>query len=128
MADSYREVTSQGWFSRIFDSIKSVLVGLLLFVVSFPLLFWNEGRAVETAKSLQEGAKTVVSVSADAVDQGNAGKLVHMSGQATPTETLEDPDFGVSASVIRLVRKAEMFQWEEEKKSETKTKLGGLRR
>jgi len=125
MADSYREVTSQGWFSRIFDSIKSVLVGLLLFVVSFPLLFWNEGRAVETAKSLQEGAKTVVSVSADAVDQGNAGKLVHMSGQATPTETLEDPDFGVSASVIRLVRKAEMFQWEEEKNSETKTKLGG---
>src|SRR5262245_2410096 len=123
--DSYSEVSSQGWFSRIVESIKSVAVGLLLFVLSFPTLFCNEGRAVTTAKSLTEGAGAVVSVSADRVDPGNEGKLVHMTGNATTTETLVDPDFGVSVNAIKLERHAEMYQWEEEKKSEKKKKLGG---
>ena len=56
MPDSMTEVTSQSWFSRIVESIKSVLVGGAFFVLSFPVLFWNEGRAVRTAKSLEEGA------------------------------------------------------------------------
>ena len=42
---------------------------------------WNEGRAVRTAESLEEGAGAVVSVPADAVDPGNEGKLVHVSEQ-----------------------------------------------
>ena len=123
--DSYSEVSSQGWFSRIAESIKSVAIGLLLFVLSFPTLFCNEGRAVTTAKSLTEGAGAVVSVSADRVDPGNEGKLVHMTANATTGETLVDPEFGVSANAIKLERHAEMYQWEEEKKSETKKKLGG---
>jgi hypothetical protein len=125
MADSFTETTSQGWFSRIIGSIKSVLFGLVLFVVSFPLLFWNEGRAVRTAKSLEEGAGVVVSVPADAVDAGKEGKLVHLSGQATTTEVLADGEFGVQANAIKLIREVEMYQWGEDKKSETKKKLGG---
>ena len=125
MADSFTETTSQGWFSRIIGSIKSVLFGLVMFLVSFPLLFWNEGRAVRTAKSLEEGAGVVVSVPADAVDAGKEGKLVHLSGQATTTETLADGEFGVQANAIKLIREVEMYQWDEDKKSETKKKLGG---
>ncbi len=125
MSDSVTEVTSQGWFSRIISSIKSVLVGGALFLVSFPVLFWNEGRAVRTAKSLEEGAGTVVSVPAAQVDPGNEGKLVHMTGEATTADTLTDPDFGVSVTAIKLVRDAEMYQWREEKKSEERKKLGG---
>lgn len=123
--DSYTEVSSQGWFSRIWESIKSVAFGFVLFLVAFPVLFWNEGRAVRTAKSLKEGAGAVVSVSADRVDPGNEGKLVHMNGEATTSETLADPEFGVSLSAIKLERRVEMYQWKEETKSETKKKLGG---
>ena len=47
--DRFTEVTQQSWFSRITGAVKGILVGLVLFVVSFPLLFWNEGRAVQTA-------------------------------------------------------------------------------
>jgi hypothetical protein len=39
MADSFTETTSQGWLSRLMESIKSVLLGLVLFVLAFPLLF-----------------------------------------------------------------------------------------
>ncbi len=56
MPDTFTEVTSQSWWSRLGDSIKAVLVGIVMFLVSFPLLFWNEGRAVQTAKSQKEGA------------------------------------------------------------------------
>lgn len=125
MADDFTEVTSQGWGSRILESIKGVLVGGAFFVASFPLLVWNEGRAVKTARSLEEGAGAVVSVAADRVDQGNQGKLIHASGEATTNETLADPDFGVSAPAIRLERVVEMYQWDEDEKSETKNKLGG---
>ena len=61
-ADTFRTVSSESWFSRLAGSIKSVLVGIVLFLVAFPLLIWNEGRAVQTAKSLREGASHVVSV------------------------------------------------------------------
>ena len=53
------ETTTQGWLSRIMESIKGVLVGLLFFVLAFPLLWFNEGRAVRTARSLEEGAGSV---------------------------------------------------------------------
>ncbi len=125
MVDEFTEVTSEGWLSRITSSIKSMLFGLLLFVVSFPLLWWNEGRAVKTARSLEEGAAAVVSVAADKVEASNENKLVHMSGTATTEEVLQDSVFAVSVQAIKLKREVEMYQWREEEKSETKKRAGG---
>jgi hypothetical protein len=125
MVDSFSETTSESWFSRIIGSIKSVLVGFVLFGASFVVLFWNEGRAVRTARSLEEGAGVVVSVQAASVATSNEGKLVHLSGEATTSETLSDADFGVSAKALKLLRAVEMYQWDEEKKTEEKKKLGG---
>ena len=96
------EVTRENWFSRIWESIKGIFVGLFLFLAAFPLLFWNEGRAVKTARSLDEGAAAVVSIAADRVDGSLEGKLIHISGLATTTETLADPTFGVSLAAIKL--------------------------
>ena len=42
--DNFTEVTNDSWFGRLGNAIKGVVFGLLLFVVAFPLLFWNEGR------------------------------------------------------------------------------------
>jgi Transmembrane protein 43 len=125
MPDSFTSVTSESWLSRLVGSIVGVLFGLVLILASFPVLFWNEGRAVRTAKSLNEGAAEVVSVAPDQVVAANEGRLVYTSGQATTAETLTDSDFGVTTPAIRLVRKAEMFQWKEDRKSETRKKLGG---
>ena len=102
--DRFTEVTSNSWFSRIGGAIKGVIVGLVLFVVAFPLLFWNEGRAVTRYKTLKEGGGAVVSVSAESVDAAHAGKLVHVTGKAVTDATLRDPDFGVSAQALKLKR------------------------
>ncbi|MGV8120822.1 MAG: TMEM43 family protein [Candidatus Xenobiia bacterium LiM19] len=125
MADEFREVTGQSWFGRIKDSCGGVVVGIIIFIIAIPLIFWNEGRAVKTAMSLKEGAKAVVSISADEVNSANDGKLVHLTGLATADETLNDREFAVSAKGIKLRRKAEMYQWKEEKKTDTRKKIGG---
>ncbi len=125
MSDSFSVVSSQSWFSRIFESIKSVLFGLVLFVVAFPILYWNEGRAVRTARSLSEGLGAVVAVPAESVDTSKEGKLVHVSGAVKTAGSLVDDAFAVQADGVKLLRKVEMYQWTEEKKSETRKKVGG---
>src|SRR5580692_3300175 len=124
-ADSYTEFGGRSWGSRLIESIKGVLFGLVMFIVAFPVLFWNEGRAVQTAKSLEEGASEVVSVTADSVENTNEGKLVYVTGDATTTETLSDPEFGVTVSALKLQRVAEMYQWKESRNSHSEKKIGG---
>ena len=125
--DQFTETTSESWFGRLGNSFKQVVFGLILIVVSGVLLWWNEGRAVTTARSLAEGQSAVVNVAADKVDTANEGKLVHVSGEATSKGPVKDPDYGVTSPnpALMLERKVEMFQWAEEKKSETHTKVGG---
>lgn len=125
MPDSFSVTTSQSWFSRLFGSIKSVLVGLIFFVLAFPLLWWNEGRAVRTARSLSEGAGSIVSAPADSIDASKEGKLVHMTGPISTEQPVADDALPVQAQAVKLIRNVEMYQWQEEKKSETKKKLGG---
>ncbi len=125
MSDSFTEVAEKGYFQRIADAFVGVLVGLVLFLGSFVLLFWNESRSVTVAKTLDEGAATVVSVPSDRVDPSNEGKLIHVSAVTATTESLSDPDFGVRLSGLRLLRHVEMYQWDEKKQEETRKKLGG---
>jgi hypothetical protein len=102
-----------------------VVFGLILFLAAFPVLVFNEGSSIKRAKTLTAGSKEVVSVAASPIDAANEGKLVHITGDATTTETISDPAFGVSAQAIKLRRNVEMYQWTQDKKSETRTKLGG---
>lgn len=126
MADNITRTEHVSWFERIVDAIKGVLVGLLLFVVSFPLLFWNEGRAVRRAQDLEEGRGAVVEASAGAVDAAHEGKLVHLTGPAATTETLTDEELGpVAAGALRLRRTVEMYQWVEHRETRTSSNTGG---
>lgn len=125
MSDTFRETTSRSWFSRIGSSFTGALIGILLIVAAVIGLFWNEGRAVTTARSLAEGASAVASVPADAVDAAHDGKLIHVSGPLAADTQPEDDEFGITAPGVRLQRRVEMYQWTETSKSETQTKLGG---
>ncbi|MEN8163628.1 MAG: TMEM43 family protein [Acidobacteriota bacterium] len=123
--DTFTEVSSQSWLSRIGGSVKGIFFGLILIVIAFGLLFWNEGRAVKRTKTLKEGGGAVIAINASVIDAGNEGQLVHLSGHADTTETLSDSTFGVSTQALKLIRTVEMYQWEEETSSETKKKVGG---
>ena len=123
--DTFTETTSKSWLQRIVNSFVGVLVGLVLIIASIVGVFWNEGRAIDTARALAEGAGAVVIVDASAVDPANAGKLVHVTGAASATAPLADPQFPVKATGLKLVRAVEMYQWRQQERSETRDKLGG---
>ncbi len=123
--DNFTEITNQSWLSRIGGAIKGIFFGLILFLLAFPLLFWNEGRAVKRHKTLNEGEGVVISISNEHVDSANEGALVHISGLATTEKILNDPVFNVSEKAIKLLRSVEMYQWDEKQSSTTKKKLGG---
>ena len=123
--DTYTEVTNQGCLSRFMESIKGVLVGIVIFLVAFPVLFWNEGRAVQTRKSLDEGAAAVVSLQAAEVSPDNESALVHLQGKIASEEVLTDAVFGISSEAIKLQRSVEMYQWKENKKTSKRKKVGG---
>jgi hypothetical protein len=117
--------TRQSWFQRLGGAFKGIIAGFLLLVIGLVGLFWNEGRAVATARALAEGAGLVISVPAERVDQTNEGKLIHLSGAVATDEALNDPAFAISVEAVRLIRKVEMFQWIENSRSERRTSTGG---
>jgi hypothetical protein len=123
--DTFTEITSDTWPGRIGGAFKGIGVGLVLFIAAFPVLFWNEGRAVKRFKTLNEGAGVVISLPEARVLPENEGELVHVTGTAVTDEIVSDPEFEVAVNAIKLKRKVEMYQWKENKKRKTKKKLGG---
>jgi len=124
--DTYTETETISYGTRIGDSFKGIVPGILMFLAAFPLLFWNEGRAVKTARALDEGQGAVVEVESNQkVDPANEGKLVHLTGKADTKDILQDDAFGISENCIRLEREAEIYQWVETAKTEEKKNVGG---
>ncbi len=125
VSDSFTETTHTSWFERMKQAIVGVLAGLVMVAVSVGLLFWNEGRAVTTSRSLSEGAASVVGAQPARVDPANEGRLVHVAGDLKLAGPVADAEFGMSATAIKLVRKVEMYQWKEESRQEKRTNVGG---
>lgn len=99
-------------------SIPAVTIGLLLLLVGSALLFWNEGRAVQTAQSLDEGYSGIQRVLSPAtMHEENNNKLVHVWGPLSATPVLSDEAYGVEIHAVKLKRRVQMFQWVEEESS-----------
>ena len=126
MSDTFTETTTKSWTTRIGESIKGVLFGLVLIVGSGVFLFWNEGRAVQTQRSLTEGAEPGRDRRAGAASMPptKASSCI-VSGDIKPGAPLTDPDFTVSATALRLVRTVEMYQWKEESRERKRAATSG---
>ena len=126
MADTFTTTTRTSYGSRLGSSLKGIGMGLIVFLVGFPVLFWNEGRAVRRTRALKEGEKKVIPVESIAIDPANEGGLVHFTGRAVTEAVLSDTVFGVAVTGdLQLVRTVEMYQWTEEVREETKKNVGG---
>ncbi len=123
--NSHTEVTRKGFGKRLSNSIGGAIFGGLLFIASFPVLWWNEGRAIGEYRALKEGAGAVVHVAADAVDAGNESKLIHTSALVEGSPAVSDPVLAVDVDGLALRRIVEMYQWKESSESREKKKLGG---
>ena len=119
-------VTKNVWFfDRIKQSFKNIWGWIGLILVAIVLLYRNEGRSIQTARSLQEVRENVTVVSSESVDNLNEWKLVYTQWMVTTDETLEDMEFGIpnQENLVKLIRTVEMYQREENSETETKDKL-----
>lgn len=122
MPDQFTDVTTTGYGGRIVNSIKGVVIGLILFVVSFGLLYWNEGRV-----DLSNIAKTATEISSATVstDSTLSGKLISTSGGVNSDQTIGDNLFLNPDKFIAAEREVEMYSWIEKSESHSKTNTGG---
>ncbi|KAM3665614.1 transmembrane protein 43 isoform 1-T1 [Ammospiza maritima maritima] len=111
------KVTSEpkpGFLERLSETSGGMLIGLVTFLLAFYVLFTNEGRALRTARSLDEGLSLVVPLdSIHSISQQNEGRLVHLAGALSTSKPLFDPSYGLSIQAVKLKRNVEMYQWVE---------------
>lgn len=120
------KTTTTSYGTRVKNSFGGIGTGIVMFLLGTALLWWNEGRAVKTAKALEEAQGNAIHVeNVDEVDPSLNGQLIHATAQTKVEDTLNDPEFGFSAQVIKIDRDVEYYQYEEYTESETKDKLGG---
>jgi hypothetical protein len=126
MADRFTETSTQGFGSRIANSLVGLVVGPLLVIGAIVLLWWNEGRAVHAITGLKDAASQVVEAEASGPSPVNDGKLVHVVGTATAQAPIQDADVGIGfADQVGVARTAEMYQWKETKTERTQENVGG---
>jgi hypothetical protein len=96
------------------DSFLGAVVGFVLFLAGFPIVFFNEQREVKMWSVFSRAADICkTDVAPSAVEASNEACLVHVCGNTTG-ETLEDADFGVQMKdAAKLRREVEMLQWVE---------------
>ncbi len=124
MSDSHTTTKTISYGENIKNSLSGAIFGLVLFVVSFGLLWWNEGHSVEQIQKANYAAKNAIAVSAEKIDKQNDNKLIAVSGQVVTTETLSDGLINIPNALV-LKRDVQMYQWEEDEKTTKKDNLGG---
>ncbi len=105
-------------------SLAAPIVGLILFILSFPLLWWNEGIAVDDYLTIGDLEDRTVTTSADKVNPDLDGQPVHVIAKAETDQVFRDETFGVEANALRMERQVEMYQWEENRPSKSEKEEG----
>jgi len=123
---AYTETTKTSYGKRLGNSLGGIKTGFLFLIAGTVLLWWNEGRAVKTARMLDEAQGQVVEMpDISKVDPAFQNKLIHATGFANTTDSLVDSRFHLGIRGISLIREVEYYQWVEHSTSETKDKFGG---
>ena len=110
--DTYQQTTSYG--SRVGNSFVGALIGFVLFIGSFALLYWNEGRIDLSTVAIKA---TDITQIAPADASAYQGKLISFSGPITTDAKVNDNLFLKPDTYVLARRDAEMFAYRENKSS-----------
>ncbi|XP_028262391.1 transmembrane protein 43 [Parambassis ranga] len=121
VSDQHKRVSvksNPGFLERLGETAGGTVIGVGVFFLSIYVLFTNEGRALQTASSLDEGLSQVVSLGPySSFDPQNNNRLVHLSARLRTSQPLYDPNYKVVVQAVKLKRQVEMYQWVEYQES-----------
>ncbi|UBF23809.1 TMEM43 family protein [Kovacikia minuta CCNUW1] len=119
MREQY-EVKSVSWLDEFGTALLAAILGILLFLGSFVVLVWNEGRL-----NLATVAQTAVDLSAIVNPAKAQAKLVSVTDRITATTPLGDDRFLLPGKYVVVDRTVQMYAWDEERKTERRKQLDG---
>jgi hypothetical protein len=104
-------------------AFQGVLLGLVLFVVSFGLLYWNEGRV-----DVSDIAKKAIIIEAANVQANTAaeGQLVSASGTVSAEPLIGDNLYLKPGAYLTVERQVEVLAWVEKSETVTRTDSNGV--
>merc|ERR1711934_105699 len=101
-------------------------MGPLVICLGCALLWYNEGVAIKTHRSLNEALDAYVNVpDAAYINNDNDAKLVHLSHAVTVDSPAMDDEFGLERNAVLLRRSVEMYQWVEHHSQEERKLQNG---
>jgi hypothetical protein len=112
--------------STIGNSLCQLCLAPVVILLGCALLWYNEGVAIKTHRSLNEALEAYVNVpDALYMVSKHEGDLVHLSHTLGVASPAMDGDFGLTRDAVVLERKVEIFQWvEHHEKKEQKLQNG----
>lgn len=120
MREQFQEIQQASWFDQLGGSCFGALLGLLLFLGSFVLLVWNEGK-INTA-AVAQSAIDITTIANPATAQA---KLVSVTDRITANPPLSDDRFLLPGHYVVVDRTVEMYAWDEQEKTERRKQIGG---
>jgi Transmembrane protein 43 len=105
------------WLGKLTGSIKGILIGLLLFLGSFVLIYINEGRT-----DISKIAQKAVSIESSAVSAEHQDELVVTTGDVMAASQIGDV-FLKDGDYVYLRRVVESYAWEEDKETDNDTDI-----
>lgn len=96
------------------NSVGSILAFPILLIIGVGLLWWNEGNYVKTAGAIKEAKANFIQVDNAKYDSKNDNKLISTNAEYVVNEDVVDSTFNIKIKSPILIRKVEMYQWEED--------------
>lgn len=124
---THTRVVHESYSDQVKKAASEAIVGVLLVILAFPVIWFNEKRQVHMEEVFGYARKILKpNVGSENVDNNNDGCLVHMQGVTATNEKLTDSKFGFSfTNCAKMKRSVEMFQWVEHQKTEERDTSGG---
>ena len=91
----------------------SLILGIILFLGAFCLLWWNEGNSAKKINIANYAKKYAIEVNSNSIQRENDNKLIATTGHAQTSSTLGD-EFVTSPNTLVLERIVKMYQWIED--------------
>lgn len=121
MKDVYTKVTRRGLGSRTKGGCTGVVAGIVFFIASFGVLYWNEGRV-----DMSSIAKNALPIAVESIGNTEAeGQLVSGYGELVTSENIGDDLYLKPGNYLALQRKAEIYAWVETEHNDTQKNTGG---
>ena len=114
-------VKKNGFFSRFFNSIGAIFIGILLALACLIGLACNEARNVKAIRAYNEVKKNVIDTLSAQARAENDGKLVAIMGDLKYTP-VADSEYGITGAFFALRRIVEVYQYRERKEGSSTDK------